>query len=60
VPGAPAPGDVLAWLESLPDAEVLHRMRELVPSFDYDPDDILHNWEILQRTRDDAAAFTTK
>lgn len=58
MPGAPSRPDVLAWLESLSDSEVLRRMRELVPCFDHDPDDIRHNWNILAKMRDDAVAFT--
>lgn len=58
MPGAPSRAKVTAWLESLSDSEVLHRMRELVPSFDRNPDDVRHNWEILKSMRDDAIAFT--
>jgi len=57
-PNAPSRADVLAWLESLSDADVLSRARELVPSFDHDSDDMLHNWDVLLRMRDDAASFT--
>ncbi len=57
MPGAPSRPEVLAWLESLSDFEVLRRMRELVPSFDHDPDDMGHNWDILEKMRDDALAF---
>ena len=56
MPGAPSRPEVLAWLESLSDFEVLRRMRELVPSFDHDPDDMGHNWDILEKMRDDALA----
>lgn len=60
MPDAPTRADVRAWLESLPDTDVLTRMRELVPSFDHDPDDMLHNWDVLLRMRDDAVAFTQR
>lgn len=60
MPDAPTFADVRAWLESLPDTDVLARMRELVPSFDHDADDMLHNWDVLQRMRDDAVAFTQR
>ncbi|MGP5626279.1 hypothetical protein [Brachybacterium alimentarium] len=60
MPDAPTFADVRAWLESLPDTDVLTRMRELVPSFDHDPDDMLHNWDVLLRMRDDAVAFTQR
>ncbi len=59
MPGAPSSADTLAWLESLPDSEVLDRMRELVPSRDCAPADMLHNWSALERMRDDAVAFST-
>lgn len=58
MPDAPAAADVRAWLESLPDSQVLDRMRELVPSLDHAPDDMLHNWGVLERMRDDAVTFS--
>lgn len=58
MPDAPSRADVLAWLDSLPDSEVLERMRELLPSLDHDPDVMAHNWGVLQRMRDDAVAFS--
>ena len=58
MPNAPTTADVRAWLDSLPDSQVLDRMSELVPSLDHAPDDVLHNWGILERMRDDAVAFS--
>lgn len=60
MPDAPPLGDVLAWLKSLPDKDVLTRVRELVPSFDHDPEDVLHNWDVLQSMRDDAVTFAQR
>lgn len=58
MPDSPSAADVLAWLESLPDSEVLARMRELVWSPDHHSDDLLHNYGVLQRMRDDAVNFS--
>lgn len=54
--GAPPLADVSAWLESLSDSDFLARMGQIVPSFDHDPDDMLHNWGVLQAMSADAAA----
>ncbi len=56
IDGAPPLAEVSAWLSSLSDSDFLARMNQIVPSFDHDPDDMLHNWHLLQRMSADAAA----
>lgn len=58
IDGAPPLSEVSAWLESLSDSDFLARMKQIVPSFDHDPDDVLHNWRVLQGMSADAAAFS--
>lgn len=60
MPGAPALVDVIAWVKSLPDAELLRRMSELIPSFDSHHDVTLHNWKALQRMCNDATVFANR
>lgn len=58
IDGAPPLSEVVAWLESLSDSDLLVRMRQIVPSFDHDPDDVRHNWHVLHGMSADAAAFS--
>lgn len=60
MPGAPSPAEVFAWVESLSGAEVLNRMRELIPRSDHGLEEMRHNWDVLVKMRDDAAAFTLR
>lgn len=55
--GSPSAEQIAAWLTSLTDEEVLQRMAQLKPTHTYDPDTVLHNFEVLKRMRDDAVAF---
>lgn len=58
IDGSPPLSEVSAWLESLSDSDFLARLKQIVPSFDHDPDDVLHNWRVLQGMSADAAAFS--
>ncbi len=58
IDGAPPLAEVSAWLESLTDSDFLARMNQIVPSFDQDPEDMLHNWRVLQGMSADAGAFS--
>ena len=55
--GVPALETIAAWLASLPDEELLERMSHLEVTHNYDPDVVLHNFEVLEHMRDDALQF---
>lgn len=50
---------IAAWLDHLPDGEVLERMSRLKPTRIHNPDIVLRNFEVLARMRDEAVAFGT-
>lgn len=54
---APGTEQIDAWLESLPDDEVLARMSQLKLTFNYEPDIVLSNLAVLESMRDDAVRF---
>lgn len=55
--GAPSAEQIGAWLDSLPDDEVLGRMAQLKVTFKNEPDIALSNFAVLERMRDDSALF---
>lgn len=57
--GAPSTSQIAQWLDQLTDTEVLERMRRLMPSFEHDPGTVLHNFEVMEGLRDEAAAFAS-
>jgi hypothetical protein len=48
---------IAAWLGSLTDEEVLDRMSGIKATHTYDPATMVHNVEILNGLRDEAARF---
>ena len=55
--GAPGPEQIAAWLDSLPDEEMLARMSQIEVTHTYEPDIVLRNFGLLEKMRDDAIRF---
>jgi hypothetical protein len=55
--GAPSGPQIGAWLAQLNDEEVLERMSRLQVTYEYDPELVLPNFEVLKGWRDEALRF---
>lgn len=55
--GSPSSPQIAAWLAQLNDEEVLERMSRLQVTYDYTPDLVLHNFEVLKAWQDEALRF---
>jgi hypothetical protein len=55
--GSPSSPQIAAWLAQLNDEEVLERMSRLLVTYDYAPNLVLHNFEVLKGWQDEAREF---
>jgi hypothetical protein len=55
--GSPGADQISAWLAHMSDEDVLQRMSQLKATNSYDPNVVLHNFEVLGGLRDEAVAF---
>lgn len=56
---SPGAEQVVAWLGSWSDQEMLARMRKLRPTTNYEPEIVLSTFAVLEQIRDDARVFAS-